>query len=487
MPFQTNAINSIIDELRKHLYEQPWVEFKHNNYNPQEIGEYISALSNTAALYNQEHAFMVWGIDDATHEIVGTTFVPQKEKQGNQGLELWISTQLDPQVQFYFHSTVIEEKPVVLLEISRAYSAPVKFKSIDYIRIDSYKKKLKDYPDTERELWAIFSKKPFESLIAMENVSGDFVLRELDYASYFEMLSQDLPSDKPKILEALLNDHLINKAETGNYNITNLGAILYAKRLSDFPSLERKAVRVIKYDGTDRIASASKEQIGAKGYANGFEGLIAYITNLIPNNEVIGKALRKVVPMYPDIAVRELVANALIHQNFFMQGTCPMIEIFTDRMEITNPGAPLIDRARFVDHPPVSRNEQLASFMRRIGVCEERGSGYDKVVFQTEFYQLPAPEIDIYNDHTKVTLFSHKTFAQMSKEDRIRACYLHACLKRVNREYMTNSSLRERFDVDKKNSSMISRLLNETSAQGLIYISGDSSADKTRKYLPFWA
>ena len=156
-------------------------------------------------------------------------------------------------------------------------------------------------------------------------------------------------------------------------------------------------------------------------------------------------------------------------------------------MEITNPGAPLIDRARFVDHPPVSRNEQLASFMRRIGVCEERGSGYDKVVFQTEFYQLPAPEIDIYNDHTKITLFSHKTFAQMSKEDRIRACYLHACLKRVNREYMTNSSLRERFDVDKKNSSMISRLLNETSTQGLIYISGDSSADKTRKYLPFWA
>ena len=487
MPFQNTAINSIIEELRKHLYEQPWVEFKHNNYNPQEIGEYISALSNTAALYNQEHAFMVWGIDDATHEIVGTTFVPQKEKQGNQGLELWISTQLDPQVQFYFHSTVIEDKPVVLLEISRAYGAPVKFRSIDYIRIDSNKKKLKDYPDTERELWAIFSKKPFESLIAMENVSGDFVLRELDYASYFDMLSQDLPSDKPKILESLLNDYLINKSETGNYNITNLGAILFAKRLSDFPSLERKAVRVIKYDGTDRIASASKEQIGVKGYANGFEGLIAYITNLLPNNEVIGKALRKVVPMYPDIAVRELVANALIHQNFFMQGTCPLIEIFSDRMEITNPGAPLIDRARFVDHPPVSRNEQLASFMRRIGVCEERGSGYDKVVFQTEFYQLPAPEIDIYNDHTKVTLFSHKTFAQMSKEDRIRACYLHACLKRVNRDYMTNSSLRERFDVDKKNSSMISRLLNETSTQGLIYISGDSTADKTRKYLPFWA
>lgn len=125
--------------------------------------------------------------------------------------------------------------------------------------------------------------------------------------------------------------------------------------------------------------------------------------------------------------------------------------------------------------------------MRRIGVCEERGSGYDKVVFQTELYQLPAPEIDIYNDHTKVILYAHKDFSKMSKDDKYRACYLHACLKRVNREYMTNSSLRERFKIDPKNSSMISRLLNDTCAIGLIRISDDSTSDKNRKYVPFWA
>ena len=231
MPFQKNMINSIIEEARKYLYEQPWIEFKHNNHDPQEIGEYLSALSNTAALFNQEHAFLIWGIDNETHDIVGTSFIPQETKVGNQGLELWISTQLEPQIQFYFHTTEIEGKPLVLLEIARAHSAPVKFKGVDYIRIDSYKKKLKDFPDTERELWAIFSKKPFEAMIAMENVSGDFVLRELDYSSFFELLSQDLPSDKAKILEALVDDKMIVKSETGNYNITNLGAILFAKRL----------------------------------------------------------------------------------------------------------------------------------------------------------------------------------------------------------------------------------------------------------------
>ena len=487
MPLNKNYINDIILSAIKNPEETPCIEFKVNNRDPQEIGEYISALSNTAALFNQEHAFLIWGVTNDTHEIVGTTFNPQKEKINGQGIDLWISTQLNPQVQFYFHSTIIDDKELVLLEVSRAYATPIKFRNIDYIRIDSYKKKLKDYPDTERELWAIFSKKPFESLIAMENISSDLVLRLLDYASYFEMLSLDLPSDKNGIIEALLEDGMISKSETGNYNITNLGAILFAKKLSEFPSLERKAIRVIKYEGNDRISSASKEQVGGKGYANGFEGLIEYVNNLLPNNEILGRAFRKVVPMYPELAIRELVANAIIHQNFFMNGTSPMIEIFSNRMEITNPGTPLIDKSRFLDHPPLSRNEKLAAFMRRIGVCEERGSGYDKVVYQTEEYQLPAPDIEIYENHTKVTLFAHVEYAKMSKNDRYRACYLHACLKRVNRDYMTNSSLRERFKIDSKNSSMISRLLNETCEEGLIKISDESTSDKNRKYLPYWA
>lgn len=169
-----------------------------------------------------------------------------------------------------------------------------------------------------------------------------------------------------------------------------------------------------------------------------------------------------------------------------MQGTSPLIEIFNNRLEITNPSVPLIDKSRFIDHPPIFRNEKLASFMRRIGVCEERGSGYDKVVFETEVYQLPSPEIDIYNDHTKVILYAHKDYAKIIKEDRYRACYLHACLKRVNRGYMTNSSLRERFKSTQKQ-FYISKLLSETRAIGLIRISEDSTSDKNRKYVPFWA
>lgn len=335
MPFSEKIIPNIVNEARSHSSELPWIEFKQNNWDPQLIGEYISALSNTAALFNQLHGLMIWGIDDTTHELVDTAFSPGKEKVGNQGLDLWISTQLDPQVQFYFHAVNMEGKKVVLLEVGAAYASPVKFKGIDYIRIDSHKKKLKDFPDTERELWASFSKKSFETMSAIEHIGGDFVLRLLDYPSYFELLSQNLPSSKEKILSALEDDAMIVKSESGDYNITNMGAILFAKKLSAFPALERKAVRVIKYAGNNRMSSASNEKIIDTGYASGFENLIGFINGLVPVNEVLGAALRREIPMYPELAVRELVANAIIHQNFFAQGTSPMIEIFEDRMEIT--------------------------------------------------------------------------------------------------------------------------------------------------------
>jgi len=232
---------------------------------------------------------------------------------------------------------------------------------------------------------------------------------------------------------------------------------------------------------------ALREQEGAKGYACGFEGLISYINGLLPANEVIEQALRKTVPMFPELAVRELVANALIHQNFFVTGAGPMVEIFDDRIEITNPGEPLVDTDRFVDTPPKSRNEALASLMRRFRICEERGSGIDKVVFQVELFQLPAPLFEAPEGFTRTVLFAHKPVSAMDKADRVRACYLHACLRYVTRKPMTNTSVRERFGIAEKNASMASRLLNEAVEAGLIFVEDPDAGTRSRSYLPFWA
>ena len=193
------------------------------------------------------------------------------------------------------------------------------------------------------------------------------------------------------------------------------------------------------------------------------------------------------MPLYPELAVRELVANALIHQDFFVTGTSPMIEIFEDRIEISNPGAPLVQTERFVDSPPQSRNEKLASLMRRIGVCEERGSGWDKVVFETEFHQLPAPLAEATEAHTRVVMFAPRPLTKMDRADRVRAVYLHACLRYVNRQHTTNSSVRERFGIQPKNSAIASRLIKEAIEDGALVPYDKGAAPKLMRYVPVWA
>lgn len=327
---------------------------------------------------------------------------------------------------------------------------------------------------------------PFEIQIALEHQNAEQILNLLDYSAYFELLELPLPNGHDPILNALINDELITLCPAGGFNITNLGALLFARKLSEFPKLKRKAIRVILYKGKGRIVT-QKEQVEGKGYASGFESLINYVMALVPANEIIKNALRQTVSMYPESAIRELVANALIHQDFFETGTGPMIELFDDRIEITNPGKPLVDIKRFLDTPPKSRNEKIAALMRRFRICEERGSGIDKVVSQTERFQLPAPLFEVPGDFTRTVLFSHKTIDEMSKEDKIRACYLHACLQYVQRHDMTNKSLRERFGLDESKGGQISRIINAALNARMIKKTSLSGSRKDSAYVPFWS
>jgi len=479
-------LESLVRELSALPKETEWVEFKVNDARPESIGEYISALANSAALDGKAFAYLVWGVRDGDHAVVGTTFDPHAAKVGNEELESWLLRLLQPKIDFRFFMVEVDGQRVVVLEIARAASHPVRFRGQEYIRVGTYKKKLKDFPEKERALWRIFDKTPFEEGVAVDRATDDDVLRWLDYPAYFDLLERPLPANRQGILDALADDRLIRNSDGGGWIVTNLGAILFAKRLDTFHSLRRKAIRVILYRGNGRT-DPLKEQEGVRGYASGFEGLVEYINNLLPADELIEPALRRTVPMFPELAVRELVANALIHQDFFMTGAGPMVEIFDDRIEITNPGEPLVDTQRFVDTPPRSRNEALASMMRRFGICEERGSGIDKVVFQVEFYQLPAPLFESPEGSTRTVLFAHRDLKDMDRADRVRACYLHACLRYVTRQPMTNASLRKRLGIKDKNIATASRLLGEAVESGLIVVANPAEGTRNRRYLPFWA
>jgi predicted HTH transcriptional regulator len=485
-----NAVN--LSELLAHLTaanrETEWVEFKLNDDTPEEIGEYISALSNSAALTGKRTGYIVWGISDITHEVLGTTVRLHSKKVGNEELENWLSHHLSPRLNFQVVDDEINGTPISLIEVPAASHTPVRFRDHEFIRVGSYKKKLRDYPEKERDLWRLLERRDWETETAETHVRSADLLALLDYPAYFELLQKPLPDGRSSIITSLADDKLIEFDRLRDtFNITNLGAILFARDLSKFSSLARKMVRLVVYTDRDR-SSTLREQIGQRGYAKGFAGLVSYLNDLLPANEQIRQALRTEVRMYPEIAIRELIANALIHQDFRISGTGPIIEVFAERIEITNPGKPLIDTQRFMDAPPQSRNEKLGSLMRRMKICEERGSGIDKVVKAVEMFQLPPPRFDVTDQHTKVTLFAPRKLSSMEKEDRIRACYQHACLRYVSNDTMTNTSLRERFGIAAENYSIASRIIGETmEAQLIKRRDPESKSNKLAKYVPYWA
>jgi len=164
-----------------------------------------------------------------------------------------------------------------------------------------------------------------------------------------------------------------------------------------------------------------------------------------------------------------------------------MVEIYDNRVEISNPGEPLVPIERFIDGCQ-SRNERLAMLMRRFGICEEKSSGIDRVVHAAEVLQLPAPDFRNGYHSTVVTIFGPMDFDEMGREDRIRACYQHCALKYVMSQQMTNQSLRARFNLAESKNAIVSQIIASAIESGLV--KPDEKAGASRRYaryLPFWA
>lgn len=327
----------------------------------------------------------------------------------------------------------------------------------------------------------------FEELEAL-SCDAATIMEFLDHKSLFQLLHISSMGSHEAVIDQLVNHKMVYRKNIG-FSITNLGVIAAAKDFSQFPGKERFSVRVIKYRGTSRIETQVEKEF-REGYGTGFQDLIRYVMEQLPTSEIIKDALRKDVPVYPEITLRELVANALIHRDFSITGTHPMIEIFADRIEIVNPGnlLPAVTIDRIIDIAPESRNEIFASLMRRMGICEERGSGIDKALFAIEIYGLPPIEFLEGPNMFKAILYSPRSFKKMTPAERLRACYQHCCLKHVSGERMTNTTFRKRLGLKDSQYTLAWRVIDSAIDQGLI--KSHEPKGRTRKYasyVPFWA
>ena len=223
-----SELQRLLRRLVSFVHETEWVEFKHSYADPEDIGEYLSALSNSAALHGKESAYLVWGVRDITHEIVGTKFKPRQAKKGNEELENWLLRLLSPRIDLRIHEFLEDSHEIVIFEIQPANRTPVRFSGTEYIRVGSLKKKLAEYPEKERALWAVFSASPFENGWAVKDIPSDDVLRLIDYPTCFELLDQPLPDNRSAILERLTQEKVITDHGQGRFGITNLGGVMFA-------------------------------------------------------------------------------------------------------------------------------------------------------------------------------------------------------------------------------------------------------------------
>jgi hypothetical protein len=296
-----------------------------------------------------------------------------------------------------------------------------------------------------------------------------------------------LPANKNKIADDFIKEKFIRKNDAGTYDVTNMGALLLSKNLNDFEELSHKAVRIIWYRDNNKLETI-REKVFSRGYAVAYNEIVEYILTIIPQEEVIENSIRKVRMGYPEIAIRELLANIMIHQAIEQRGTNPMIELFKDRIEFSNAGSPLVSIERIVDTVPISRNENIAGFMHKCGICEERGSGYDKVIDATSKNSMLAPKIENQSDKfTKVTLYLKVPFDLIKKEDKVRTCYMQTCFFYVNGEAISNNSVRELFDIQDKDKYKASRIIKDTLEAELIKPVDENTAPRYMKYIPFWA
>lgn len=351
-----------INELRAYPAEEEWFEFKENWYNETGIAEYISALSNAAAMHGEENAYLVWGVHNDTHELTGTSFTYHRDVKG-EPLEHYLARQITPDIGFSFRELMINEKRVVVLIIPAAKNIPTAFNNIRYLRIGSSKVNLNKYPERESQLFDIL-RNGLPTIESVEAFEQELTFRKL--MMYYE--------DKGIVLNRkTFEKNLGLLTKDGKYN-------MLAQILSDDSQIP---IRVSIFRGTDKASMLySVREFGHNCLLNSLDKVLEYgdVLNIMQADEKDRLVERKEVPLFDQDAFREAIINAFVH-NAWVDGNAPMITVYSDRIEILSRGrlAPKQTLTGFYLGESVPVNRKLSDIFLQLHISERSGRGVPQI------------------------------------------------------------------------------------------------------------
>ncbi len=392
----------IIRELLEYDSEREWFEFKVNRFEPDELGEYISALSNSAAMAGRKYAYMVWGVDDKTHETVGTDFDCNRDVK-NEPLKHYLARQLSPDVNFVFEDVYIDNKKLTLLTIPAAKTVPVSYARERYIRIGSSKENLRKYPEKESFLFEVLR----HGLPTLENTPSRY--QDLT----FEQLLIYYGAKGLKLNPDTFKKNLSFYTEDGKYN-------MLAQLLSDDSHMQ---IRVAVFSGRTKADSMySVREFGNQCLLYSLDEVLRYgdVLNIIQADERDRVVERKEVPLFENDAFREAVINAFVH-NRWVSGNEPMITVFSDRIEILSRGslAPEQTMEGFFAGESVPVNKKLSEIFLQLHISEKTGRGVPRIVnrYGKEAFEFRKNSIVVTIPFNRIDVMSEKAGRKTDKKE----------------------------------------------------------------------
>ena len=356
-------VTDIVNRCLSYGDEAEWFEFKDSLYKPDDIGEYISALSNAAIMAGEAFGYLIWGIDNKTHELTDTKFNFQKDIN-NEPFQHYLSRKVSPSIYFHFDEDIMEGKRVVLLTIPAARIVPTEYMDVRYIRIGSSKENIKKHPDREAALFRTlnfgppsmlntssrFDKLTFNQLFVYYETKG-IKLREDTFKENLELITAD---GKYNMLAQLLSDDPHIDIQFALFNGTTKASTMYAVRNFGHMCMLLSLDKVLDYGDTLNVPQADERD---------------------------RKVERKEVMLFSKEAFREAVINAFAHNDWLHENS-PMFTAYKDRIEITSIGTlpPSQTKDGFFRGRSIPVNKKLSEILVQLHISEKSGRGVPRIV-----------------------------------------------------------------------------------------------------------
>ena len=382
-----------IDELRSLSAETEWFEFKRNRYEPQQIGEYLSALANSACIIAQPFGYLVFGIDDATHEVVGTDFDPYKTKaKGNQDLLPWIGVGLSPNIGFEPRVVDHPDGRVVVFEVRAANDQPIRFYGKAYVRVGASKTGLSRHPEKARVIWTRGS--DWSSMVCEQAGLDDLDPDALVTAR--EQFAVKHPAQAHEVME-WDDATFLNKARVLRQGAVTNAALLLLGRPESSTILTPMVAKISWVLKDDYERELDYMHIGPPFLLAG-DRLLKRVRNLTIRALPSGTLFPQEITQYDPWVIREALHNCIAHQDYHLRGRIVVVE-FPDCILLNNVGDFLpgdIETVIRQDAPQaIYRNPFLADAMVELNLIDTQGGGI-KRMFDTQRRRFfPLPDYDL--------------------------------------------------------------------------------------------